>query len=375
MENPGEYLKREREQRGVPLSKIAESTRVPLKFLEALEADDFEALPHPTFVKGYIKSYCKMLGLDETDAVLRYELFLRERTDKTQGPEPVREEKKTSLSIFAAARKSERTPEARTGPFSVKSVVIAAAVIAAVAVIYSTRSKRPVKPAAEVKNTAPAAVAQSATATGDTASLQDAAVKPADTAKPAATAPSDRTEPAANIKHVLTASASEMAWIKVSIDNEEPFDVVLRAGERVSWKADRVFNIVVGNAAGVSVNFDGEQITNLGASGEVVKLTLPKDGEKARAKKAVKPKVKPAAAPIAAAGGIDATAAVQPPKPAAKKARPAAVKPVEEKTDTPPAEAVNAEDVKKPDDARLKDIDAPRWESKPKGKFEVRPAE
>ncbi|MBI5587297.1 MAG: DUF4115 domain-containing protein [Deltaproteobacteria bacterium] len=375
MENPGEYLKREREQRRVHLSKIAESTRVPLKFLEALEADDFETLPHPTFVKGYIKSYCKILGLDETDAVLRYELFLRERTDKTQEPEPAREEKKTPLGVFAAARKSERSPETRSGPFSARSVVIAAAVIAVVAVIYSITSKRPVKPVAEVKNTAPAAVAQNAKATEAPASSQGAAEKPADTAKPAAFGPSDKTEPAANVKHVLTASASEISWIKVSIDNEEPFDVVLRAGERVSWRADRVFNIVVGNAAGVSVNFDGEQMTNLGASGEVVKLTLPKDGEKARAKKAVKPKVKPSAASITPAGGIDVTTTVQPPKPAAKKARPAAVKPVEEKTDAPPAEAVNAADVKKPDDARPKDIEAPRWESKPKGKFEVRPVE
>src|SRR5574340_341513 len=88
MESPGEYLKRERELRRASLTSLFEATRIPLKYLEAIEADDYESLPHPTFVRGFIKSYCKYLGLDETDAVLRYELYMKERSDKA--PEPPR---------------------------------------------------------------------------------------------------------------------------------------------------------------------------------------------------------------------------------------------------------------------------------------------
>src|SRR3972149_10588943 len=80
MESPGEHLKREREHRGVSLQKICESTRVPMKYLEAIEADRVEGLPQPAFVKGYIRNYCKVLGLDENDAVLRYEVWLSGRT-------------------------------------------------------------------------------------------------------------------------------------------------------------------------------------------------------------------------------------------------------------------------------------------------------
>ncbi|MBI5903719.1 MAG: helix-turn-helix domain-containing protein, partial [Deltaproteobacteria bacterium] len=51
MEDPGENLKREREQRGVTLQKMHEATKVQMKHLEALEADDYSSLPHPTFVR------------------------------------------------------------------------------------------------------------------------------------------------------------------------------------------------------------------------------------------------------------------------------------------------------------------------------------
>ncbi|MBE9528672.1 MAG: helix-turn-helix domain-containing protein, partial [Proteobacteria bacterium] len=77
MESPGEYLKREREHRGVELKAVFEATRIPLKLLEAIESDNLEA-QHPTFIKGFIRSYCKHLGLDENDAVLRYEIFIKE---------------------------------------------------------------------------------------------------------------------------------------------------------------------------------------------------------------------------------------------------------------------------------------------------------
>src|SRR5574340_653189 len=88
MESPGEYLKRERELRRASLTSLFEATRIPLKYLEAIEADDYESLPHPTFVKGFIKSYCKYLGLDETDAVLRYEIYMKERSDKAEPSRP-----------------------------------------------------------------------------------------------------------------------------------------------------------------------------------------------------------------------------------------------------------------------------------------------
>lgn len=377
MENPGEYLKREREQREVPLSKIAESTRVPLKSLEALEADDFDSLPHPAFVKGYIKSYCKFLGLDETDAVLRYELFLREKSDRTE-EEKAGEAKKKQFNRFTPSRISEGSTA--SSPFSAGYIVTAAVVLAAVAVIYyyTSSTKNTAPPPEQAPVPAESAAAPQASAT-EAASPQaapangQASAKPAD--GPARGAEEAASARAAGEKHSLTVSATEMSWVKVVIDDEEPFDVVLRAGEKVSWKASRAFHIVVGNAGGVALNFDGEELGGLGASGEVVKLTLPKGAAVPKAKKPVIPAPKAPAATIAPAiapaAGISATTAAAP-KPAVKK--PAVKKPAQTVPPTLDTGAgMNGTAGDRPEDAG--DAVVPKWDSTPQKKFKIVPPE
>src|SRR3989338_2045543 len=62
MSSLGSYLRELRQRRGVSLEEIARSTRVLHLYLEALEADDFDALPAPVFTKGFVRAYCQMLG-------------------------------------------------------------------------------------------------------------------------------------------------------------------------------------------------------------------------------------------------------------------------------------------------------------------------
>lgn len=372
MENPGEYLKREREQREVPLSRIAESTRVPIKFLEALEADDVDTLPHPTFVKGYIKSYCKVLGLDETDAVLRYELFLREKSDRTEDEEAAGEARKKPLHRLAPSRMSEGPSSSGSGPFSVRYIVTAAVVLVAVAIVYyyTTSSKKTAAPPEQAQATSPAVFADNAPTSQAPLANGEAALKPSDGAKPAEEAASARAA-APGEKHSLTASAAEISWIKVVIDDEDPFDVVLRAGEKVSWKADRSFHLIVGNAGGVTIDFDGERLSGLGSSGEVVKLTLPKDAAAPKAKKPVSTMPKAPPATIAPGAEISPSTAAALPvpsvRPAAKKTTQASAPPVA----TGAAGSGTSET--EPKDAGA--VTAPGWDSKPKEKFDIRPAD
>ena len=70
-EDFGSYLKHERELRGVPLDEIAESTKISIRFLRALEENRFEDLPGEVFIKGFIRSYGQAIGsnVDELMAV------------------------------------------------------------------------------------------------------------------------------------------------------------------------------------------------------------------------------------------------------------------------------------------------------------------
>ena len=72
-ENFGEYLRRQREIRGFSLEEISEQTKISLRTLKALEAEDWEILPAEIYVRGFIRCYCETIGLDPNEALLRFE--------------------------------------------------------------------------------------------------------------------------------------------------------------------------------------------------------------------------------------------------------------------------------------------------------------
>jgi hypothetical protein len=72
----------------------------------------------------------------------------------------------------------------------------------------------------------------------------------------------------------LVVRATEETWIRIQADDKESFQVLLKPGEKISYKAAR-FNMDIGNAGGVRVQFDGKNIENLGKSGQVIHLRLP----------------------------------------------------------------------------------------------------
>ena len=74
----GQTLRRAREQRGMPLRQISDQTRIAMRFLEAIEADDYKRLPGGIFNKSFVKAYAKQVGFDEPRALELYERTARE---------------------------------------------------------------------------------------------------------------------------------------------------------------------------------------------------------------------------------------------------------------------------------------------------------
>src|SRR4030095_6014867 len=66
----GARLRSQRERQQIPLTTIAERTKIKLSLLEALERDDLSHWPHGIFGRSYIRSYAQAIGLDP-DATVR----------------------------------------------------------------------------------------------------------------------------------------------------------------------------------------------------------------------------------------------------------------------------------------------------------------
>lgn len=63
----GALLKRERERCGVSIRDVMDATKISRRNLTALEEGQLKALPHPVYLKGYVRNIAKMVGLDVED--------------------------------------------------------------------------------------------------------------------------------------------------------------------------------------------------------------------------------------------------------------------------------------------------------------------
>jgi len=84
----GQELRRAREARGVSLREISEQTRITMRHLEAIEADDYKHLPGGIFNRSFVKAYARHIRFDEQRALELYARTAREHGDSPDEPPP-----------------------------------------------------------------------------------------------------------------------------------------------------------------------------------------------------------------------------------------------------------------------------------------------
>lgn len=71
-ESFGSWLRGQREIRGVDLETIAQSSKINIRYLELLEEDRFDLLPASIFVRGFLREYARIVGLDPDEVLDSY---------------------------------------------------------------------------------------------------------------------------------------------------------------------------------------------------------------------------------------------------------------------------------------------------------------
>lgn len=265
MESPGEYLKREREIRGISLEDISNATKIRAGLLIAIERNDFDALPATPFVKGFIQAYCRYLGLDAQDAILRHEAYMR------------------SLAENETPADKIRKPETPAPYPSLSIIVVAVVAIMVIAGgIYTIISKKQTSPAPDSfsdKDPRGQAYSQINRSPEKHSENKVEAKKeePSNIEGHADIALNSSVSKTSVGPLILIIEAAKPTWIKAEIDGRNPFEVSLKEGEKVKWNAKEKFSVLIGNAGGVNVMFNGKSLGRLGDEGKVVKLILPPD--------------------------------------------------------------------------------------------------
>lgn len=247
--SPGAILRQARERAGLHIGALSVSLKVPVKRLEALEADRFDMLPGPVFVRALALSVCRQLRLDP-QAVLSL------LPDATQ---PV-------LSIEGSMSEPFRSPSQR-GPARPALAVSTPAVLAALVLVVAAlvvffwpditswsgqRAATKTAPAASsviTEQVQPALPPQK----GVEAVSGSVAAAPAPSL-PSAAAPLE-VQPAKPVDSAIVLfKAHKTTWVEViGPGGELVLRRLIEAGEQVPVTAAPLLRVTVGNVGGVTV--------------------------------------------------------------------------------------------------------------------------
>jgi len=288
----GEQLKQAREQRGVGLDEVAQSTKIGTRFLRALEADRYDQLPGGIFNKGFIRAYARAVGLDEEKAIAEYIAATEPTPVKTEssGPLPPR---------IVETREEAQSPDSGDLPWGVFAIVL---ILAALGLagwgFYSRESRQASKlPTPPVSESAPSVSTGSASSspqeTSNVASSTSARSIPGPTPaasavnkpKPVAgkgpeEAAGTASEPAANAAHYFSVRVNvrEDSWLSISADGKVVLEGRFPAPTQKSVRATKQIVVRTGNAGGTDFEFNGRALPSQGESGEVKTLIFGAGG-------------------------------------------------------------------------------------------------
>jgi cytoskeleton protein RodZ len=256
----GQLLKNSREEKGITVADVAKGLFITKRIIGAIESGDWDDLPPPVYVKAFVTQYAALLHI--ADAV-EAELALTVS-------QPLPEAQRVTTAML-----NEGAPKPR-GP--AKKIIAGTAIAGIVVVFFIVRNvskstldappvgTTPVTPS--VEEPVPAPSVQTAPVTPPVQSTSVPSVEPT----PAPVQEQGRPVPE---EKKLTILCHERTWVRIVIDGEERKEFMLNPKDAVMLSARERFDLVIGNAGGVALLYNGKDTGFAGKSGEVRTVSLP----------------------------------------------------------------------------------------------------
>ncbi len=269
MPSLGQKLKDERIRQGKQLREFADNLRIGSRYLEAIEAEDWNQLPGGFFNRAFVRQYAAALGFDaakiekEFTAILKPEPVIDlEAIAEAHNPRARRSEEKKLISVDPLPRPGAKWFDSRTG-LAAAALVLLVAGGGALSLLWDRFN---VRPEVSTQNTANA-----------TAPVVPAPKPAIETpkAEQAQVVPIITTDEAGNIS--LNIEATEKTWIEVSADGKRIFAGILEPGQTKTISSAQRTKMIVGNAAGIAVRKGGRDIGPIGPRGQVRTLNITAD--------------------------------------------------------------------------------------------------
>lgn len=288
-ETLGEFLKREREQKNISLGEMAKHTKVREHFLKAIEEDRYDLLPSPIYGKGFLSAYAKYVGLDSREVLLRYERTLKGKeiipskaklsTSQPKGRDLLKVDPGRRLSplpsLFNKLKALSFKSKGKAGPGAVKRAkserkslkvalsnrkqtgMISGIIAISLLISYFLHPYLSGPPVGSPPEKPKAGESLPIIPT-----TQTQEVSPSGERKPFS----------------LEIKAIEETWVKIQIDGLSQAEALFKPGEGSSYQGANRIELLVGNAGGLDMAFNGRKLERFGKPGEVVTLVFTPQG-------------------------------------------------------------------------------------------------
>ena len=267
MKSLGEYLKKERELRGVTIEGIASITRISSRFIHALENDDFKNLPSEIFVKGFLRAYTKCVGIDPNEVISIYE-NIRKVNEKPEIKKDINPPLKlNNTSIIALASIIALILITLGGSifyYKNGSKNIAKTTTSELPELKADIEEQP-KENSEPKEELPLVQTEKAIDEIEQKPITDQHTEETVKTIPAIPneniAKSDESVEKKQEPLKLTLTALETVWFSIVIDDSETREAILQPNEKMIFTAKEKFSLTTGNTTGTDVMLDGIKIS------------------------------------------------------------------------------------------------------------------
>lgn len=252
----GMLLREARLQKGVTLEAVQEETKIRRRYLEALEAGERTAFPGEVYLKGFLKSYARFLGLPGDELVARYA---------------------SALAPGSEDKERTRLPTVPAGRFLPRGTVLAAtllAVLLVAGVSVLVRSPAPREPAPKeqppVTVPAPAAPAPAAPSSPELATELTAPK-----VQLVVDQPREAVYQVSGAEILLEVTVvGERCWVAVRRDDGPEEVATLTRGERRSYRAGDKVWLRAGDPGALVVTVNGVALGPAGQAGRPRNLTF-----------------------------------------------------------------------------------------------------
>jgi len=294
----GENLKKEREKRKITIEDISASTKIGTRMLQALEENKFNQLPGGIFNKGFVRSYARVVGIDEDQAVADYlqasgdapppsaEIAAREGDGRDEGAR-------------AKAENAARLDSISENPSRPLPWGLFAAILLLIALALSLWSRHTHERGKQQAPPIPAAITAQkpemglmsgnagsglqalgtstrglAGQTPPTAVAQKQTVSSSSSSSSLSASPSSLAAALAAGEFAVVVRTREESWISIRADGKTVPSELLPAGSERSILGRKEVVVRMGNAGGVDLQFNGKKVEGEGEFGEVKTVTF-----------------------------------------------------------------------------------------------------